>query len=875
MTKKQNKGLVYLKDKALEAHAAGDAFQVLHLCSIAIEYLEKKNKSSLLFEDYQWCISLNLYWETSGLYFFEKEKINKLVDAKSELSRAYIVFIEWLLKLLDGQKNDFPKLSKKFYNFASADECIISLVIYSIELNFVSIPLEDAWFNLNSEIKQNINKNTKLYIALDYLCSRLSSQAKLFWKPLKNSLDTTYLATSPMYNGYQYYFNCDWDSLNELMKTIGKETIFGTSKYIQYIQLDLFYNFYKNETEDRKVAHSKYKLAESLDTNISLYIKELREKTANAFISYTQKNRLESFLTITYKLMIFSLRNWYISDYYYAMQMLRNFYFHEICANNHSDENIVNAILYALKCTGVNIKTNQQLQETLYKFDFLSDDKRTSVIQYILQCPNSELYSAHEIMLLISDAIPEDLLKEVAEWSVNLESEKNTTGWKITYLNFWKDILENISDENFAEMIIVKLKPAIIQSAKNPLLWQELYDFYIQCIIKSDKKIASEIIDIIKNRAIDKSGDSTITNQWGIVFDSCKQSPELWAKYYSWIKEKAKGNSRLELHLNKQTKNQSLEKEAEKRLKKTIINGTCKKIDELLKMDKRDNVKFGSFYSSMMLNLVTWNKNDKKFIDKLIEAMQSSDIFVSSEISSFLVYISRIMQKGSKALFTYITNQIPELLIVECENDHFISNCAELERPKLFLCYNYLLLESNLNKNSSVFKRILSYISTKDYTSNDDSSDFLFLINTYLTLTSDDATEQMLFLTKSEIYTQIMTSDKIKELKRLSKIFNNIKYMFNLSGDKIQTCIINTKNQGAKKNLLKSWESHLLENAKCWHPPVRKAVAGALAQWRLVSEQNTDINFPEDLKSVFEALKTDSRMSVRNACIVDCKDKQG
>lgn len=853
MHKKESDAMFFLKEKALDAHRTGKGFLVMHLCQIAIEYLKKSNDKNV-FDSAHWCIALYLYWYIGKPQFFEPYK---LISSENNIHTLYFKFTEWLETLINDSKfTAMPILDNYFYDYISDREEDICLFEYAIELIFVFHPLENHWIDVSTDILSKAVGNSKLHKVISSLRMRLACQSEIFWN---KKVNITYNQDDfELVEGYKFLKKCEWEKLTGFLDKCSSNISCDSPKYLPLVQLALFSDAYREKTESRALNWTKYELAEATTTNQVLYVLKMKARLSESYNLYLKQNNSTAPPIVAYALMIFSLRNWTGNDFYSSLRMLKDYYLSYFSDDkNETDKNEVvkKVIFYSLKSCSINIR-EQEMLNVLYSFDKLSEPERSETIDYILSCSNAELYHAHEIISIISDAIPYRMLPKLVKWSVKLEGIKNTRGWKITYLEFWTEILKTINKKSDAGNLIEELMPAINKSIGHHVLLNNLSEFYVLCILKSKTKTSENLIDLLISQVL---AEHNTKERWNIIFDASRKSKRIWNKYAKWIEDNSKLSTISKWNYSRYIDDLQQNEADTTALKLRIIKDTSGIIDTILTSDIRQNIELGKLYSSRLLRIVNWEQKDLQFVNKLLQAI-SSEKFIGNEVATFLLYLAEIYHTKTVSIKLQIKKALQKILALKQNNHNFSEflNTDEFDRAKLYLCYN-IITSSGCGYDKNIVITILQYIAALDTAEHKEDYDFLFIINMYLSFMAKDGAEQWALAAKADCYMAILTGNESKNISTLIKMIHSFNSIIRVPRFKYD--IVRLKNKKLKEHIMKTWEKYLIRYSKNLNPAIRVEVAKTLIKWRKYM-----ILFPDSLNDVLETLKNDPRMTVSNAC---------
>ena len=892
----------YLKKQAIEAHLAGDAYKVIHICNVGIENLKSikgdnfKNVISAIrsndnvkfqlqddldFKAWHWCFSLYTYWHTGSFGNFSfVEKLEAISQQKNKKKlKAYKKFITWLVSLIESNvelKKDNVKFNINDFSdfFKSKEDEDIVLITYALELIFTKSEDKKLWVNYYNIFLKNAVKNIKLKTILTSLYNRLCWQSKIFFavkidefdyrnKSEKNSIE----------EGVSFYYDCDSRNLLEYIENSKKYISLDSPNYIPFAQL-LRSLFFIWSEENKKLSEFR----ENYNWNIeeAKYMLAGNSIKINVFIDNLENalNKNESSAK-AWLLMIHSLRNWLIYSFVSSCRHLK-LYFEKL---PNCDDKILS---YGLKGHEIDKNKDTKLRKVIYGFDLLDIEKQKRIFIEILTCPNVILYRAHELVTMLSDSIPYDLLPDFADWTLKLEEKKaSTNGAKFTWLEFWNDIFIYADPQNeYFEVAINKLSDTIFKCLENPGFWH-MYGTLFQNFARASKFKTSSMF-IKKLKKIEINDNNFKHNRWTIIYNTCRDNHDLLKENVNWLSNNSSFSLVAEVYTFKLLSSKikanverSKLRNANNKLKKNIITSATKELKDILanngypqqtQLSKIDNIEF-----------LEWDNNTIDFVRLLIEAYNKTNIYPLNKWN-ILQYLKNIIQNCSSKVEVEVYNNLDTLL---CQDGIYVDFPMSTERYRLLsvqvaFCYAILRKNTILNVSPKKIEPVKVIASAIGHVKDMCFINALFSINIYFALLCKNPIEKSLFHSKAEIIVRSISEEMVKEMKKTA-------YKENPFFEKQMAGIINiisnfiTSNEIPMFHKMLKGETHFYRNetinifkaiiltfATFPSYRLRAAAGNVLSKW----EASYEFDFDSDLADTLEKLRKDSRMRVQHACSV-------
>jgi len=503
----------FLKDRAHEAHLAGDGIRVLHLCHTALSELEARGKQEpeygLPLNSVRWCLALTLFWARRE---FTLRRVGSLLERAQKAGTD-----EWDLQLLSHVLASLYKpleprgtseivgLPKEWLDERCSEWEDSVLLELAVELAWLQDPLAETWQKLAKTWMSQLSSESRLYGSLAELLSRLRHQANLIygkWPAGFSPADVDELS-QPMAEGHRLYCECDWDGLYRFIREQTPQTAIDGLSFFPLYHLIHASRTHLKETDDQFRSLSRLELAASRQpTQFYDTIRErdlLRHTRDSARLpdagggGYGMKERFR----LSGSAQLAALRQWDLVAWRYAVSMQADAYLD--VATSGEPSFAAQAVMGCVRRLGIpNKNKDPRFQKAVELLDSEPVEAREKLVRELLETRPVEWGSAYQAFSALSDAIPESLLTEVARWSTCFETTKPRIGFvkaSSSYLDFWGNILGYTPH---SAQLIEELKPALVVAVKNPKTWDELGATLTQTLVHARWDSAKELAKVLR-----------------------------------------------------------------------------------------------------------------------------------------------------------------------------------------------------------------------------------------------------------------------------------------------------------------------------------------------------------------------------------------
>lgn len=624
----------YLRTEAIDAHLAGDGMRVLHLCASALERIGvRPNETAEQIDvgDVRWAFFLGLYWMVDDWLTHVIEDALKYVvtdeisawDSKLArflLTTAHIpVNFESVDELRTAPPEWIRERSQNIEDLAALG--------LAVEIAWYEDPRNPAWKELPDGWLAHCPKPSALEKDLQRLVTRLEAQAMFCSEGRLPGSDETVFAVSReqdlLLQAWKLYYEADFVELDKLITRISSlvevdspvlpalfhvvhwSRIGRRSKESQFTSLSR-----RNYLKSRQPAQTCQQLRDER------FESSFAEIARRGFPDGVASERFTCFRMAMLN-QLHALRAWDIGGWLLGEQQ-RAFCLLELGARGD----------LACAKAGVIARRNSlyfpergkypHLDRSVQLLDFLPEDGRRAIVKDLLASPRIAWVAAHRVFEELSDAIPVDMLGEIAAWYVRLDLDPFHSHGKHTRLEMWGSLLNQA--DRAAELVEV-LKPALLAKAAWPTCWDDLHGTLCSAIVKAGEDTAISILE----KLLDASCGDVHWNEYrfSILYNIVRLRPEFSERCLQWLEEYAETRqdqrSQFRLRLIHAPDETPVDDKAFRDWVRQSVLATC---EERLS-EHGPNYHFGvRAYYSMMFQL-TWLRSETRMTRELITVIDT------------------------------------------------------------------------------------------------------------------------------------------------------------------------------------------------------------------------------------------------------------
>lgn len=244
-----------------------------------------------------------------------------------------------------------------------------------------------------------------------------------------------------------------------------------------------------------------------------------------------------------------------------------------------------NALLCAVKGLDANLRDCPELEKAEKVLETLPEASQliSELVKDLISGPPTEWPSALRIFGLLGDAVPEELLEEVARWSVEVYRTLMSSryNWNARILQFWKPIIEfhDISGRAWNELF-----PVFKDMVMKPFFWVSNYELIKAVLVKAPLRQAQDLASSIT--AVAARDESEERDKYVILFNASLERADLKDICVDYLRERIQASSDpsleydLSLLLDGESGKQMGSSENACRSLIEKLEGFCKSIEE-------------------------------------------------------------------------------------------------------------------------------------------------------------------------------------------------------------------------------------------------------------------------------------------------------
>lgn len=873
-------GLNYLYRHTLEAHHAGDGMQVLHHATIALRKTIRFGKShpefKLEIREVRWAFIFGMYWlvHTTFLSLVKEGLDHVSCEGPNHSDSQTVILIYNFLSQphLTVELNEIDAISSDWWversnNFSEEDSVALT---FAIELIWHSEPSGTNWNSLVTKWINNISNESLIKARLETLQKRLEFQSGLYDGTAFQEFDNDDLPEADpiqikLFRGWVAFYNCDWEELSAIISQLNHQISVDQPAYELFFQLINVSRLYRSDNDDYSISVSRIFLARSrrperifglirssyLNSQFTPII--LAGSPTNALAG----NRL-SHLCISMLLKLQSLRSWDIGSWRIGMG---NSAQSKLEIGSLGDEQAaIGGILDSARGRiTLNPEKSPHLKSCLQLLDNLDVKRRRFVTQNVLELNPIEWRSAYIILKELSDAIPEDMLSELTDWTLKVESTDLLKTHHIrTFINIWENILPFASEKI---SLIEKLSPALKILITNPFCWQDLHGTIIAAIVHGSLDIALELSNLL----ISPDCNIQNLNEWrfSIAYNVLELRPEVGTVFLQYFKNNAKENDDiflLEILNNFEKKNDSDSTQPPLNFKEITLKNLFETIEKRKTLeDSEYNLSRIVFHDRA--KLIKWPKAEPRLVKLLIDSIDDEQ-FLLVDKRDYLKFLGVLVRNGPLNQSKEISKHSIRWLIEGIKGKIILPDSGgPLSRTQVhgFGEYRdalfYLLEESALRCPSTILMDLVDWLPSNISHFLPQFSANLLHIELALIITAQKKSDQIAAILSGLADTTASLSladNAVHIVRAFEYIVTNAcldQYEILLANDKVWC-----------RTFVNQWIARFLILSEDTSPEVRVSLARIVRSWI-----HSDLPHRNEMLEIHDLLSQDCRLRVRHA----------
>lgn len=660
-------GLNYLRRHAIEAYQCGDGFQVLHCCAQALRTCQVFGKANptqkLKMQEIHWAFVLGMYCVIYDWFLMLVREAIEQTDCEGESStdRELVVLVHNLLfqpheecdisKIDEIPKDWWKARSSVDSTFFDEDRVALSFLI---ELIWYCDPTGTNWERLIERWLNTCPHETVLHTELSKLHQRLHFQSGIFTGIAfqgvqENSLPIDDAIQRDLFLAWVAYYNCDWGTLKAIHARLKYRITVDHPAYVSFFYLQLWSLTHRDEPDDQFISLPRLQIARSRQP--ARLFQHFRDSygtsqflsVANA--SFPQNAKASERIACLRMVMLCSLealRTWDIGDWISTMRDRAQSRL-ELGALGDS-HSAIEGIIDSLRGLDVpDAKDSPRFAMCLRQFDTLSSDRRIAFVQTLLHSPPIAWRKVHTILCELSDAIPEDQLIDLTEWSLKVEStDLFKNHWVHTLLDVWNKILPLAPAR---EELVVRLAPALRKATASKIAWDKLHDTILAAILWAPEQLAVELVDIL----ISTDCEQVHWNQYrfSIAINVIEKRPRIGESLLPFLRSDVE--KRNDLYQRQLLKRHDLEAagkppDNDAQFRRAFICNFQERL-EARKDLQGPSIPIGQSNFYDLSKLVSWPRPESALLASVVEAIDSESVLFSDKFD-YLAFLANLVKSG-------------------------------------------------------------------------------------------------------------------------------------------------------------------------------------------------------------------------------------
>lgn len=872
-------GLSSLRRRALSAHASGDGYSANHICRVAVERLQRlrapETISPNLLTEVRWVFSIWLH------YFLDHELIwdlqsnrspySVLIDrlaVRQQGSPDHVLYSSLFLSLeqpTDRFSADklmsLPRSWVESRSIAEEDSLAISL---AIELCWLGDPSSDVWRILIDHFLSSAPEASFLASTLQTLRSRLESQSSLYTGvgegsampiPPSGREDEATLTAC-----WLSFLDCDWPKLDTAIQSLTKATRVEGAEYIPLFSLIHFSRFYRPGGDSQLLSLSRrlyglskqpgqmyqeYRSSRFLKNSLKLATGQDRNDDAN--------QRWRSFVIAVHG-QLAALRAWDFGRWVEAIGQHADSFL-EVARSgdvNAAREGIARA---AMSMRSLKRGSDPRLDAALSLVDRVDQKSLSDFVRWLLRRHPVGWQGVHRVLSDLSDAIPNELLPAVAQWTQSLTGKGTALyGWSVSYIGYWSRIIPFA--ENPSE-VVESIRTLVLRDARSPAGWAVSSDTIIASIVAGSTETAREIIDsMIATDPISDKFDRL--RRWQILLSAGLERSEVFDWYTDWLLTQPDCTP-IDGELIRRVQDGVGPQET--RDNSVIRDWMRSALIEHCSMVQAPSCPIPAMlpFNPAAVRLLTWPHAETSLLELLVTTIESPAIPLMQK--PILIETLALLAHGADddsvgviaaSAIRWLSEGVPGRILSSTDPTGRVQ--VQLGESAAASSAHLLLLECLLQRRPEVIlDQIVEWIVPNALYVDTTLADRLFSL--LVRIGMGPSSEGMACLGLSEC---------IAERAAVSDPANCIEaFRYFLEPADGTSSLLAGAEDRVRTFLLRAWESRLVSLSTSVQARTRIAVASTLRSWEHLSKLDSKVSFPPALQSIKQTLASDNRGCIR------------
>ncbi len=889
--------LNYLRHRMREAHMRGDGSTVNHLCAVALEHLRKwqrEENCALSLEDCWWAVAMSCYWLVDEYMLRYCEECLSKVPAEDEGAQELARILNAVVNLIKEPLSEAPSIQDdlwkaEFHWLTDENQTEgMTLLVFAIELLWRHrlSNMDSSWRDLAANWQAKVSGSVRLAAlaeALQNVVGRLAVQEKVLWPGLsgKDPDDWSDEHDRPevgIYSAWKAWVARDWDTFDRLLKELVPSTSMESVHAVPLWRLhDMargvkshpLYRAYWEARGDPQVL-GLTRMRERVLAGGYIAFQDIRDRALKNYLAAvwregSSENRAtERFHCVRLAILnqIAALRIWDLASWLHTAKLISEVFLEIASQDDRSGYSAREAIWWTV--LSLHLRENDPFLKRAISLLERTDIvfTRTLVQGLILSRP-IEYGHAMYVLSELSDAIPEDLLPEVAKWWVKCVQFRNHYIHPLQNKQafFWGEILLYMTD---AASLCKFLHPGMILISQSPGVWDEDKPGMIRAyLIKAPLNQANEI-GLSMRHSSRKANRETIAIMRSIFASAARVRHEL-------TEQVAGETSPIQEFSNREHPESRSRGDNEARGLEELKTECRKRIETSTDavFQRPGNGPFpimADIYPNG-ITAVSWEQSDADLVQRLVQAVDHSRA-THDEKAQFLLTLAHLIRVGdphwATSIFSSFCGWLRSAASVSTEVDETSSGPLQIlqfhRRGNLTIMSSLADLAREMSRRipEQVAGPVDAWIEQCVCSAEIRALPSVIHLAITIALSRQESFGYCLVLYVHTMLTKLSCAHGDEDTaSALIEVLNEFAFILGLNAGNER--VFGAASEGPRALFLQGLGPCLGPVSGSDSPDVRQAVAYTIREWQRSS------TIPEEVSGILEALRNDRRMRVRRA----------
>ncbi|MEZ5944363.1 MAG: hypothetical protein R3C18_23490 [Planctomycetaceae bacterium] len=293
------------------------------------------------------------------------------------------------------------------------------------------------------------------------------------------------------------------------------------------------------------------------------------------------------------------------------------------------------------------------LATAISMLDSITSDERRDLVNFLLQSPPIAWRKTHSLLCKLSDAIPEDQLLVLADWTLKVEqSDLLRDLWVHTLMDVWNEILPFTSK---GEELTVRLAPVLRCTIVDGRVWDRLHDTILAAILAAPSQLAIEFVGLLVSA--ESPQPHWQPYRFSIALNVLKIRPEVADQLFPYLK--ADLETRDDVYQRQLLKRYELKKagkpeDQDPQFRRRLVEELKHRLTERMNLPGRSYTIGGSNFGNLA-KLVSWPRSETPLVNLITQAIDADTVLYSDKFD-YLVFLGELIRRGPAGQGTSIVD---------------------------------------------------------------------------------------------------------------------------------------------------------------------------------------------------------------------------